>query len=368
MISFDAGRTQLSYGGAGSRAAFGSEPDRELSEFSEYSEFSEFPDDVSAGSLLREVARIDDVAPPVGDPAHAGELIGEYRIVRQLGRGATGVVYEAEDLERSRRVALKVLAVSRGGDPDRRRRFLREARAAVAVVHPNVAAAYYAGYDRGLDYLAMELIAGETLREAMRRRAAPFEVAEATRIGEAIAAGVGTAHRLGIVHRDLKPENVMITDDGTVKVLDFGLAKLVPPPGESDDPPASFASTFEGHILGTPAYMSPEQSQGRAVDARSDVFALGVVLYELVTARRPFSGKSAIELFVAIEREEPVAPAERNPRVPPALAAIVMRCLCKSPQDRFASCGDVAGALAGLDLNLGALAPISARRDRARPV
>jgi len=303
-------------------------------------------EDVSAGPLLREVARIEDVALPASELARPGELLGPYRIVQRLGRGAMSVVYEAEDQRLSRRVALKVLALSRPGDEERRRRFLCEASAVAAVVHPNIAAAYSAGHERGLDYLAMEYIAGVTLREAMRRRGGPFEISEAMRIGEAIASGMGRAHQLGIVHRDLKPENVMITDTGAVKVLDFGLAKRVAPAGaHGEGPVISHALTFEGHILGTPAYMSPEQSNGRAVDARSDVFALGVILYELVTGKRPFGGRSSLELFIAISCDEPLPPSTLNPHVAPGLEAIVLRCLRKSPDERFASCREVAEAL-----------------------
>ncbi len=309
-------------------------------------EGSGLAEDASAGSLLRELARIEDAAVPASALAQPGELLGPYRIVRRLGRGATGVVFEAEDRQLARTVALKVLALSRAGDEGRRRRFLREARAASAVVHPSVAAVYGVGHEGGLDYLAMEHVAGVTLREAMRRRGGPFEISEAVRIAEAIASGVGRAHELGIVHRDLKPENVMITDGGAVKVLDFGLAKLVAPPaGARGEPAASHVMTVEGCILGTPAYMSPEQAKGRAVDARTDVFALGVVLYELVTGRRPFGGETAVELFIAIDRDEPPPPSALNPQVSPSLEAIALRCLRKSPAERFASCLEVAGAL-----------------------
>jgi serine/threonine protein kinase len=304
-------------------------------------------DDGALGALLREVARIDDAALPAYDLERPGALLGPYRIVRRLGRGAMGIVYEAEDPQLSRSVALKVLAPLRASDEERRRRFRREARAAAAVVHPNVAAVYGVGHERGLDYLAMEHVAGVTLREAMQRHGGPFEIAEAVRIGEAIASGVGKAHELGIVHRDLKPENVMLTDFGAVKVLDFGLAKLLAPlAGAGGElPRLSHTMTLEGRILGTPAYMSPEQSKGRSVDARTDVFALGVLLYELITGSRPFRGETAVELVIAIDRDEPPRPSALKPYVPPALEEIVLRCLCKSPSDRFASCREVAEAL-----------------------
>ena len=210
-------------------------------------------------------------------------------------------------------------------------------------------------------YLAVEYIAGVTLREAMRRRGAPFDACEAVRIGEAIASGVASAHRIGIVHRDLKPENVMIGDAGAVKVLDFGLAKLIAR-ADGEPRPVGHAMTFEGHILGTPAYMSPEQSQGRAVDARSDVFALGVVIYELLIGRRPFAGATPIEMFIAIECDEPAAPSTLDPRVSPAVEAVVMRCLRKRPDERFASCRELAEALRGA-----AVIGCGDRPDRGRP-
>jgi predicted Ser/Thr protein kinase len=304
-------------------------------------------DAVPVDALLREVAPVEDAALPVHALERPGALLGPYRIVRRLGRGAMGIVYEAEELQLSRSVALKVLVALRVGDDEHRRRFRREARAAAAVVHPNVAAVYGVGHERGLDYLAMEYIAGVTLREAMRYRGGPFEVADAVRIGAAIASGVGKAHELGIVHRDLKPENVMIANAGGVKVLDFGLAKLLAPPASAHGelPRSSHTMTLDGRILGTPAYMSPEQSKGRPVDVRTDVFALGVLLYELVTGTRPFRAETAVELFIAIDRDEPLQPSALNPHVPAALEAIVLRCLCKSPGERFASCREVAEAL-----------------------
>ena len=241
------GETEID-GGAG--ASFqGSTLDRSSSSLDD-----RLTEDMSGGSLLREIARIEDTALPGATPMRPGDLLGPYRIVQGIGRGGMGVVYEAEDRQLSRRVALKVLAPSRAGEGEYRRRFLREARAASAVVHPNVAAGSGVGHERGVDYLALEHVAGVTLGEAMRRRGGPFAIADAARIGEAVASGVGRAHELGIVHRDLKPENVMIAETGAVKVLDFGLAKLVVSTGDSEE---RFASThlltLEGDILGTPA-------------------------------------------------------------------------------------------------------------------
>jgi len=315
--------------------------------------------DTTVVSLLRGRARVENAAVLADEPVRPGDLLGPYRIMQRLGRGATGVVYEAQDRQLARYVALKVLALSHAGTDEHRQRLLREARAASAVVHPNVATVYGVGHERGLDYLAMEYVAGITLGEAVRRRHGPFEIVDAVRIGEAIASGVGRAHELGIVHRDLKPENVMLSDAGAVKVLDFGLAKLVlaPAGARHEARPASPLLSIEGHIVGTPAYMSPEQSKGRPVDVRSDVFALGVMLYELVTGRRPFQGDTAVELFIAIDRDEPPLPSTVNPRVPPALEAIVLRCLRKSPDQRFASCGEVAEALR--HMSSGEVAPVS---------
>ena len=303
--------------------------------------------DLSGADLLREVARIEDAGLAAGELVRPGDLLGPYRIVQRLGSGAMGVVYEAEDRQLARRVALKVMALARAGDDEHRRRFRREARAASAVVHPNVAAVYGVGHEGGVDYLAMEYVDGVTLGASLRRRGGPLEIAEAARIGEAIASGVGRAHELGIVHRDLKPENVMLGEAGAVKVLDFGLAKRVAPSARpGDEPlPSSHFVTIEGHILGTPAYMSPEQAAGRAVDVRTDVFALGVMLYELVTGQRPFAGETAVELFIAINRDEPPRPSTVNPHVSLALEAIVLRCLRKAPGERFASCGEAAAAL-----------------------
>jgi predicted Ser/Thr protein kinase len=303
-------------------------------------------DQVTMSAVTMRHPRIDDVV-PAGDLVEVGAGFGPYQIVRRLGRGAMGVVYEAADPERSRSVALKVLAPLHASDAEHRRRFRREARAATAVVHPNVAAVYGVGHERGLDYIVMEYIAGITLREAMQRHGGGFGLAEAARIGGAIASGLARGHELGIVHRDLKPENVMITDTGAVKVLDFGLAKLLMPPATAahESPWSSHTMTLDGTIVGTPAYMSPEQVKGHAVDARSDVFALGVVLYELVTGFRPFRGDTAVELFITIDRDEPPRPSILNPHVPPALEAVMLRCLAKSPGDRFASCGEVAEAL-----------------------
>ncbi len=278
--------------------------------------------------------------------SRVGERVGHFRIVSELGRGGMGVVYLAEDLTLRRRVALKVLPAAALADAERRARFLREARAASAVAHPGVAAVFEVGEDGEDLFLVMEYVAGETLHDRLERGA--LEIGEARRIALAIAAGMAAAHEAGVIHRDLKPANVMIAaGDEAVKILDFGIARSM---ARADDPPIESAptvtagATVEGRILGTPGYMAPEQMEGRAVDGRADVFAFGVVLYEMVTGARPFAGDTAIERLVAVSRDAPVPPSARRPGVPAALDRVILRCLEKRPGDRFASFRDVLAA------------------------
>jgi serine/threonine-protein kinase len=287
---------------------------------------------ITPDPFLAEVARIPSrTALPTSDPPlRAGEELGHFVILSELGRGGMGVVYAAQDRNLGRTVALKVLPLS--DDEGRKKRFLREARAAAALTHPGIAIIYEIGEVAGRVFIAMELVRGRNLRA--RFEEGPIAVAEAQRIAVEIARALARAHERGVVHRDLKPENVMLAEDGAVKLLDFGLAKEI----TSDDPGLGTATTAteHGRILGTPTYMSPEQSKGRPVDARSDVFSFGVMLYEMLTGRRPFTGATVVELFIALDRDEPVPPSKANPRVPASLERVVLRCLRKDPAARYA--------------------------------
>ena len=258
---------------------------------------------------------------------NAGERIAHFTIVEKIGEGGMGIVYKASDEQLGRTVALKVLPPEYVGDAERKRRFAREARAAAAITHPNIAAVYEVGDAGGMTYIAMELIAGSTLRDHIARR---MNVRQAMRIASAVASALTKAHARGIVHRDLKPDNVMISEDGEVKVLDFGLAKL--------DTRSLFEEqdtvTMEGHVMGTFGYMSPEQATAAEVDGRTDVFALGVILFEMLTGERPFHGKRPLDVLVALSTTGPPAASARNPDVSPELDRLVARCLAKEPADR----------------------------------
>lgn len=295
------------------------------------------PDDSSDSydDFLRAAARAPDVgASPCADLV--GQTLGRYEVLSRLGRGAMGVVYRARDPKLHRDVALKVLPPDRVDDPERRQRFLREARLSAAVAHPSLVTLHDVGEDAGRIFLAMELVAGETLREALAR--GPLPVGEAIRIGAELAGGLARAHEEGIVHRDLKPDNVMLGRAGEVKVLDFGLAKLREREwiGASEAMQSSVGSR-DGEVVGTPAYMSPEQAKGLAVTDRSDVFALGVLLYELVTGVQPFRGTTRVELAISIDRDEPPPPSAKAGPAARELDAIVLRCLSKRPDDRPSS-------------------------------
>ena len=288
--------------------------------------------DSAADRLLREVAHAPDRTPEK-PPAERLGPDGRYVVGRMLGRGGMGTVYAATDTVLRREVALKVLPDDRSSDPERRRRFLREARAAAAITHANIAAVYDVGEAEGRLFIAMELVAGVNLRAHM---APGLSHGEAVRIGKEIARGVAAAHAKGVVHRDLKPENVMITPDGEVKILDFGLAKLVDEQGGGDvSAHASTASELShGRVMGTVAYMSPEQASGRAVDTRSDVFSFAVVLYEMLTGVLPFDGKTYVAILEAVKQREPVPVEAVNPDVSAAVASVVGRCLQKPAEKR----------------------------------
>lgn len=274
--------------------------------------------------------------------------IAHFRIVSRLGQGGMGVVYRAEDESLRREVALKLLG-DRSHHPETRQRFLREARSAAAVSHPNVAVIHQVGEADGQVYIAMELVEGETLRGRLSR--GRLEEPIVLELARQVASGLAAAHLKGIVHRDLKPENVMVTPSGLVKLLDFGLAKVG---FESESTPATpgglektatKVTSDPGAIMGTPEYMSPEQATGEPVDVRSDVFSFGIMLYEMLAGSRPFVGSNSISLLVAIARDPAPALRNRAPTVDASLDAIVARCLAKAPAERYAHAGEVVAAL-----------------------
>jgi tetratricopeptide (TPR) repeat protein len=276
-------------------------------------------------------------------PLSIGARLGPYEILSAIGAGGMGEVYKARDTRLHRVVAIKVLPPEFAVDAERLKRFEREAEATAALSHPNILAVYDVGTWEGVPYLVEELLEGESLRDRLRGGA--LSVREATGVAMQIARGLAAAHDKRIIHRDLKPANVFLTKDGTVKVLDFGLAKLLEAAAPEDAETVSVApagATGVGQVLGTMAYMAPEQARGRPVDARADLFALGVVLYEVLAGRRPFGGETATDTVAAILKDDP---PPLPGRVPPALQRVVSQCLEKRPEDRFSSAHDVALAL-----------------------
>ena len=296
-----------------------------------------------------------------------GRILSHYRILRQVGAGGMGEVYEAEDLKLGRRVALKVMPEETARDPQRRERFEREARAVAALNHPNIVTLHSVEEAEGLLFITLELLEGRTLRDALPRGG--LALSQLLDISIPLAEALAAAHQQGITHRDLKPENVLITRDGKLKVLDFGLAKV-----EGEAFQAAGASvlptralTEEGKIVGTVAYMSPEQAEGKRVDARSDVFTLGIILYELSTGERPFKGDTTVSLLSSILKDHPRPLSEINTLLPRDLARIVDRCLMKEPARRFQSAMGLATELQTLkkDSDSGEIALPSRSSDAA---
>ena len=286
----------------------------------------------------------------------AGTRLGPYEILGLIGAGGMGEVYRARDERLRREVAVKVLPASLSTDANRLRRFEQEAHAAGTLNHPNITAVYDVGTHEGSLYVVSELLEGETLRS--RLAGGPLPLRKATDYALQISQGLAAAHEKGIVHRDLKPENLFVTKDGRVKILDFGLAKLVQPPeGEGSAAtslPTASAGTEPGVVLGTLGYMSPEQVRGKPADARSDIFSFGAVLYEMLSGRRAFQGDTAADTMSAILKEEPPDLSVTNQNVPPGLERIVRHCLEKNPEERFHSAHDLAFDLQALS---GASAP-----------
>jgi tetratricopeptide (TPR) repeat protein len=278
-----------------------------------------------------------------------GQTLGRFRLGPLLGAGGMGVVYLAEDTELGRRVAVKLLPRELVGDPNRRARFLLEARAAAAIRPPGIAVIHDIAESGGRVLIIMEYVEGESLRALVSRTRLPL--ARALDLSAMLAEAVSAAHSAGIVHRDLKPENLMLDRDSRLRVLDFGIAKL-DPASYDGSAPIGPAMTREGASIGTPGYMSPEQVRGLSADWRADLFSIGVVLYELVTGHPPFVGPTPVDVAASSMRDEPPRPSGLDPRVPPALEALILRCLAKDPQARPASAAEIGHQLRRIERDL----------------
>jgi serine/threonine protein kinase len=300
-----------------------------------------------------------------------GKTLGHYQITEKLGEGGMGVVYKARDLHLDRFVALKILPPEKVADPERKQRFVKEAKAASALNHPNIVHVYDVDQSEGTDFIAMECVEGKTLDQWIGHRG--LRLSDALKYAVQVAGALAKAHSAGIIHRDLKPTNIMVNEDGVVKVLDFGLAKLTE--WIQVDETASTATvddegrpiTEEGVIVGTVSYMSPEQAEGKKVDARSDIFSLGSVLYEMVTGKKAFQGTSKLSTLSAILHQEPKPVSRVTPTIPSDLEKLINRCLRKDPAKRWQTMADLKVALDELkeDSDSGALE--AAARAKTRP-
>ncbi|HXI04002.1 MAG TPA: serine/threonine-protein kinase, partial [Candidatus Saccharimonadales bacterium] len=289
-----------------------------------------------------------------------GHSVAHYRLLELIGEGGMGRVYRALDTRLNRQVAIKILLPALTSDEKIRRRFLREARAAAAVSHPAIAAVHEVNEAGGSAYIVMEFVEGRTLRKVIQGRALPLT--EALRISAEIAEGLVEAHRAGVIHRDLKPDNIIVRPDHRPKILDFGIAKLL------EDRSGLFrrrthssttSLTGEGRIMGTLGYMSPEQARGEPVDARSDIFSFGVILYEMVTGQAPFKGRTPIDTLTSILKESPPPVSGHASDVHPKVEEVLAECLEKDPARRFQRMEDL---LAGLRIAQLALQEAAMRR------
>jgi eukaryotic-like serine/threonine-protein kinase len=280
-------------------------------------------------------------------PLSTGTKLGPYEIVSPLGAGGMGEVYRARDTRLDRTVAIKILAGNLSSDTTRKLRFEREAKTVSALNHPNICSLFDIGSQDGIDFIVMECIEGESLAQRLER--GPLPTDQVLRIGAEIAGAIGIAHRTGVVHRDIKPGNIMLTKSGA-KLLDFGLARPTSAAANLASMTATSAEpvspvTQEGTIVGTFQYMSPEQVEGKEVDARSDIFSLGAVLYEMLTGQRAFAGKSQLSVASAILEKDPAPIRSLQPLTPPSLDHVIQRCLAKDPDDRWQTGRDLAGEL-----------------------
>jgi len=287
-----------------------------------------------------------------------GETLSHFRITGKIGAGGMGEVYRAEDTKLNRIVALKILPSAFGDNPERMRRFVREAKAASSLSHPNIGHIYEIDEANGIHFIAMEFVEGQTLSSRMKQ---PLEIEEIIDIASQVGDALDEAHSKSIIHRDIKPANIMITSKRLVKVLDFGLAKIMKPPeSENLSEAETFTVTTPGEVFGTLAYMSPEQMLGKKLDHRTDIFSLGVVLYQMVTGQPPFAGKTVGEIADQIIRGQPAAISRFNYDTPPQLERIIRKCLEKDAERRYQSAGELAVDLKNLkrDLATGTEAPI----------
>ena len=304
-------------------------------------------------------------------PVPTGSRLNHYEVVALLGEGGMGEVYRATDLKLQRQVALKVLPSDVAADPERRDRFRTEARAIAALNHPNIVTIYSVEESDGLDFLTMELVEGRTLTAVLAgggRQSMDQFLAVALPLSDA----VGAAHAAGITHRDLKPHNVMLGRENRLKVLDFGLAKRSAGALAASDAPTTL-KTREGLVMGTVPYMSPEQIEGQVVDARSDIFSLGVIFYEMTTGRRPFSGDTDVALAAAISRDHPTPVTALAPWVPRALQDVIARCLTKRREARYQNGAELYRALQEIDNrtpspSIDVVGPVSGLRAGAPPL
>jgi serine/threonine protein kinase len=286
-----------------------------------------------------------------------GTTLSHYRVLELLGRGGMGEVYAAEDLKLRRRVALKVLPPEMAADPERRHRFEREARAIASLNHPGIVTIYSVEHEQGIAFLTMELVAGRTLDQCVPNTGMPL--ADFFKVAIPLADAIHAAHQRGILHRDLKPSNVMLTNDGRIKVLDFGLAKLTEPATVVQQTMMrSPVTTGIGQVMGTVSYMAPEQAEGKEVDHRADIFGLGVLLYELAAGVRPFAGESNVTILIGLLRDTPRPVTELRGEFPVNVAHIIQRCLEKNPAQRYQSAAE-------LRVDLEAAAGPSAKRSLA---